>query len=342
MQPNRGVSLGRPLGSALSVHGSWFPAGALLAAHLSFIAYGDKGLLAALALGAETVLGYFFCVLLHSLAHVVVGRLTGVRPAAVRVFIFGDVSTTRPMLGRRALWTALAGPLTSGILAGASLLGSAMTKSPTSDLLRTIGLANAAVAVLNLLPGLPLDGGHIRAATGRGRRKLAVRVGRLTGLAALVAGAWLVSEGSGLIPETAFGLWLLLAGLFVVVQSGAVTASVSTVAALSGQTVGSWARPFAGRVDAGALAPTGGPYAVSEDGRLTGVLPQAVRRRRTRAADVMIPWTAELNMPSDAALLGALEKLAAKAAPLVVVVDREGVVRGILDEDSVREQLARS
>ncbi len=342
MQPTRGFALGRPLGSALSVHLSWLPAGALLATHLSFIAYGDQGLLAALSLGAVTLLAYFVCVLVHALAHIVVGRITGTQPSAVSVFIFGDVAVMPESTGRSRIWTALSGPIVSAVLAAAFLFASATTDASMSSLLRTIGLANAAIAALNLLPAFPLDGGQIVAAAGR-RRKLTERLGRLAGAVALVAGSYLLLRDPELVAETAFGLWLALTGLFVVVRSKTATAVASPLHALDKQTAGAWARPFTGRIDGNAEAPaSGGPFAVSSDGRLTGVLTQAPAIPGVKVADVMIPWSADLNVSSDTSLVRALEKLANERAPIVVVVDGEGVVRGVLDEEIVRTKMAAS
>jgi Zn-dependent protease len=338
MQPFRGFSLGRPLGSPLSVHGSWVPAAALLVAHLSFVAYGDRGLLGAVALGVITAAGYFVGVLLHTAAHIVVGRIVGSPPQAVGVFFFGDVSLAGPTTRRRNIWTALAGPVTSGAIAG----GAFIFASGSNDVLRTIALGNGAIALLNLLPALPFDGGHMVAATSPRRRKLAVRAGIVIGLLAIVTGGYLLSRGPELLSETAFGLWLVLTGLFAIMQSNATAPSSSPIADLKDRTVAEWARPFAGRVEAGSVAPVGpGPFAVSHDGRLTGVITHPPGTR-TRAADVMIPWTSDLNVPADASLISALEKLSSRATPILVVIDKQGVVRGVLDEDAVRAGLGAS
>ena len=66
MHPDRGLRLGRPLGSPLLVHASWLPSGALLVAHLALTAYGDRGLAAAIALGLVTVGAYVVCTVVHA------------------------------------------------------------------------------------------------------------------------------------------------------------------------------------------------------------------------------------------------------------------------------------
>jgi Zn-dependent protease len=337
MQPNRGFELGRPLGFPLLIHGSWLPAGVLLTAHLALSAYGERDLIPALVLGAGTVIAYFMCVLAHALAHLFSARLSQAPRERVKLFIFGDVSVA--FTGPGAVRTALAGPLASAAIA-AVLYVASLSDFGDAAFLRTLAFVNAGLAALNLLPGLPLDGGRLFGVLGRDRRALTVAIGRICGFLAVVAGGWLLLGGPGRVEDTAFGLWLVLAGIFVVAESKAARGAAPVARKIADETVGAWARPFAGRIDAASAAPqSGGPYAVSEDGRLAGVLAEG-HRGRVRTSDVMVPWSPALGMPADAPLMGALKRLADKHAPLVVVVDSAGVVRGVLDEAAVRSRLA--
>jgi hypothetical protein len=114
---------------------------------------------------------------------------------------------------------AAAGPLVSLLLA-AVLLGSVHAAQHTSPLLgrmvAQLGTLNLILALFNLLPGLPLDGGLILKAlvwhwTGSQRRgtQVAAASGRALGLLAIVLGSWLFLRGGGL-----GGLWLVLLGWF--------------------------------------------------------------------------------------------------------------------------------
>lgn len=337
MQPNRGLELGRPLGFPLLVHGSWLPAGALLSVHLAFSSYGERDLIPALILGVGTVIAYFVCVLAHALAHIVSARLSEAPRQPVKLFVFGDVSEA--FAGAGAVRTALAGPLVSGAIA-AALYAASLSPLGDATFLRTLASVNAGLAALNLVPGLPLDGGRLFAFLGRDRRSAAAAIGRICGFLAVIAGAWLLLGGPARVEDTAFGVWLVLAGIFVAAESKGARGAAPAARKVQDETVGAWARPFAGRIDAKAAAPHGGgPYAVSADGRLAGVLAHG-HKGRVRVSDVMVPWTPALGMPADAPLMGALKKLAEEQAPLVVVVDREGVVRGVLDEAAVRSHIS--
>ncbi len=345
MQPNRGLQLGRPVSSKLMVNVSWLPAGGLLTAHLALTAYSDRGLASAVLLGLVTVGAYLVCTVVHALAHLICARAIGAKLGDVRVYVFGETSEPRASSGRPRAEAVLAlcGPVMSALLGVGALVLSTTTGDRTADILRTLATMNLALAAINLLPVLPLDAGRLVASSGRGRARLASFGGKVAGLAALAAGGWLVVQGPRFVDETAFGSWLVLVGLFVFAGSSWTTARGPVLPDVNGHTVGQWARPFAGRLDIRTLAPAGGgPYAVADAGRLAGVLIESHVREGARVSDLMVPWSHELGMPSDAPLVGALQRLSRDGVDVVVVLDREGIVRGVIDESAVREQLARS
>ena len=80
MQRKRGLLLGRPSGLPLRIHGSWFPAGALLASHLAVSSYGGLDLMPASALGVATAIVFFGCVAVHTYAHVGAARVMRAPP----------------------------------------------------------------------------------------------------------------------------------------------------------------------------------------------------------------------------------------------------------------------
>jgi Zn-dependent protease len=340
MQPERGLEPGRPPAFAPSfpirVDRSWIPAGALLAAHLAFSVYGRRSLGSSVTLGLLTAALLFGLVVLHGLAHLVAGWLTRSPRGPMRLYVFGDVTEVP-----RTAIVALAGPLVSAAAGGALfVLSTGIGETP--DVLRAGAWTSLGLAAINLAPGLPLDGGHLLASLTR-RRRLAMRIGQLFGLLAVICGSWLLVSAPAVLEETAFGLWLLLVGIFVLVE-GRATGTAVQRAPLDGFSAGAWARPFAGRVKAEDPVPlSGGPYAVSDGTRLAGVLSAGgAAPPGTRCADVMVPWTSQLGVRATTPLREALSRLAEPGGRMVVVVDETGIVRGVLDEEAVRSRIVAS
>ena len=146
------------------------------------------------------------CVLAHELGHTAVSLALGRPVNRVVIFFLGGISEISGEIerARDELLIALAGPVVSGLLAGLAAAAFAFTShgSLAWALLLLLTWSNVIVAIFNLLPGLPLDGGRIiRAITwaasksqGTGTR-VAAWSGR--GIAILIVGA---------------GLWAALAG----------------------------------------------------------------------------------------------------------------------------------
>ena len=122
---------------------------------------------------AMFLLGLFVSVLLHEMAHAFVGSRFGVRTTEIVMFPIGGLSRMeRPMSPTEELLTSLAGPFMNFLIA-AGLLGylySSHQPMPRSlsDLLRPTDLGalpllaggNLLLALFNLLPAFPMDGGR--------------------------------------------------------------------------------------------------------------------------------------------------------------------------------------
>lgn len=130
------------------------------------------------ALGASVL--FFASVLVHELAHTLVGRFYGIPINSITLFLFGGSSNIEeePPSARSEFWMAIVGPLTSvllgfgflwlgGFLAGGPLQVSndpeAVMKGlgPLPTLLAWLGSINILIALFNMLPGFPLDGGRV-------------------------------------------------------------------------------------------------------------------------------------------------------------------------------------
>jgi Zn-dependent protease len=163
----------------------------------------------------------FVSVLLHELGHSLVALQQGVQVRSITLFLLGGVASVErecsTALG--SLMVAAAGPLVSLILAGLLLAAghSAAHASPLlGAMVNELGGLNLILALFNLLPGLPLDGGLILKAlvwqfSGSQRKgtQVATATGRFLSLAAIGLGVVLLLRGASV-----GGLWLMLLGWF--------------------------------------------------------------------------------------------------------------------------------
>jgi Zn-dependent protease/CBS domain-containing protein len=156
-------------------------------------------------------------VLAHELGHVSVSLLLGKPVRRVVIFLLGGMSEIEkdPDRPRDEFLVAIAGPLVSGVVVGAAALAQQFMAdgSLPAVLLWLLAWSNLIVAVFNLLPGLPLDGGRIlRAGLWRLTRsrvtgtRVAAWVGR--GVAILVAVPGIFFPSRATLPTALFGIVL--------------------------------------------------------------------------------------------------------------------------------------
>lgn len=175
------------------------------------------------AVGIVTSLLFFFSVLAHELAHAVMARRVGTEVRHITLYIFGGASALADE--PRSAWDefriAIAGPVASLLAVGGFALVWFGAKQagwravyPVAGYLAYINLF---VAVLNLLPGLPLDGGRVlRAALWGVKRNMLVAT-RIAGAVGRVFAGVLV--GTGLLLATTgavlTGIWCMFIGWFL-------------------------------------------------------------------------------------------------------------------------------
>ncbi|MGX7679702.1 site-2 protease family protein [Jatrophihabitans sp. DSM 45814] len=162
------VRLGSILGVPIFVTPSW-----LLVVGFVTISYSDflRSRVAGLSTAGSYVLSLGFAVALalsvlaHELGHTVASRAVGLNVARIVVFLLGGVSeiegeAQRP---RDEFAIAAAGPLVSFLLAAGCWVGGlgASSNSSVGVMLELLAWSNLVIAVFNVLPGLPLDGGRL-------------------------------------------------------------------------------------------------------------------------------------------------------------------------------------
>lgn len=180
--------------------------------------------------GAETVivgviaaLLLFVSVVIHEFAHALYAKRTGLRINRITLFIFGGASELQDEPARPGQEFILAGlgPLSSLVLGivfgGLWQLGRALDYVPLAALGGTLAMVNIALAVFNLLPGFPLDGGRLfRAAVWKLSGSLltgtraAATAGKVLALLLMAYGV-LQIVNRGIVG----GIWLLLIGFFL-------------------------------------------------------------------------------------------------------------------------------
>jgi Zn-dependent protease len=173
------------------------------------------------AAGVVTAVVLFGALLAHELAHAVTARRYGLRVRRISLWMLGGLTELEgePPTPRADALIAASGPLTSlalgAIFTAASWLvgGGGLVAAA----LGWLGAVNVLLAVFNLLPGAPLDGGRLLRALfwwrTRDRQRAAARAagaGRVLGMALIGLGALQALLGSAL------GLWTALVGWFIV------------------------------------------------------------------------------------------------------------------------------
>ena len=342
----------------------WFGAAMVVLLYLPVVARllpgSGVGAAVLLALAFAVVLG--LSVLLHELGHCLVAVHLGLPVRRVRLYLFGGITEIARTPARPAHegMVAVAGPVVSAVLAvlpfGLWLLLEPDT--PLRLLVAQIAVANALVAVANLLPGLPLDGGRLlRAAVWALTRR------RNAGTRAGVVGAGLVA--TGLVWWALMGLadgvddrWLRLAACvlmawFVAAGAGTELAAEQRRQWPSDLRVAELVLPVlqlpaeSPVADALTASAGRGVVLVRADGVAVGLLdPQAAQRLAEtaplapaeRAAEPIRPETVLLDSDPGEEVL---ERVRTTAAWQFLVVDAEGRPTGVLRREDLREALRR-
>ncbi|MEV0276050.1 site-2 protease family protein [Streptomyces sp. NPDC050610] len=199
-----GILMGRPFGVPVYVAPSWF----LVAALITWVFGGQLDRVLPELGRARYLVSLFFAVafyasvLVHELAHTIAALRFKLPVRRIQLQFFGGVSEIEKDAETpgREFVLAFVGPLLSLVLAGLFYLGMQTVEPGTVPgvLLAGLMISNLIVAIFNLLPGLPLDGG----------RMLRAVVWKITGnpMTGTVAAAWV---GRGLAVAVLVGLPLL-------------------------------------------------------------------------------------------------------------------------------------
>ncbi len=197
-------------------------------------------------LGFLSALLLFASVLLHELGHSWVAIRSGIPITSITLFIFGGMArmSRQPPNAQVELRMAIAGPLTSLALGVLSLTLAQLFPAAPAAIFSLLGRTNVALALFNLLPGFPLDGGRVLRALlwkKKGDLVWATRISSRAGkiIAVTIIGMGFVSVMRGNIG----GIWLAIIGLFLLQAAETAYQQVLFRASLSGIKVRQIMRP---------------------------------------------------------------------------------------------------
>jgi len=307
---------------------------------------------------------FFASVLLHELAHAIVALRFKMSVSSITLFLLGGVAnlTKEPPSAKAEFLMAGAGPLTSLAIGGLGLLVQQVviqnidlvpSLQPVEAVAGYLGFINIAVAVFNLVPGFPLDGGRVLRSIIWGLRRdrveatrIAARGGQLVAAVMVVYAASRVIEG-----EAMSGLWLGLIAYFLygaasqALQQERVSAAVGSVrvgqlmttdfrSVPAGTSIGQLIRDVVLPHNLQAIP------VIAHD-RLVGLVTIADLRKveqeqwsMTPVDAVMTPVSELATVSPDEQLIAALDRFGGGDLPLLPVVDH-GALVGVLYRESV-------
>jgi Zn-dependent protease len=315
-------------------------------------------------LGAAVALGAFLAsIVAHELAHALAARRFGVGTSEIQLWALGGVARLdRDAPTPKAEGViAAAGPLAS-LAIGVVALGTALTLLATGtegtyvSIVGWIGLINLALAVFNLLPGAPLDGGRILRAVRWRQHGDRFRAAREAGNAGKAVGWSLAGVGIVMLFNGLPGLMLVVTGAFIAISAKAESFAVDVAARLHGTRVRDltwfgvarattdtdadtmlWQRSRLG--DAGVVAietPTGELAGLVSEEQLWS-LPES-RRPMTRLSSLMVPFDRVARAELDEDLSQVLSRLN-PVAP-VVTVWQDGKLLGVVPRQRLMERIS--
>lgn len=222
------MRVGRILGIPVEVNVTWLLVFGLVAYSLAFSYYPsvyDWPVWLNVLEGAVTALLFFASIVIHELSHSLVARAGGVRIERITLFLFGGVAQMEeePRSPGREFVMAIAGPGASVVLGLAFYVLAYVSRAlGVPDVvygpLQYLALINLSVAVFNLLPGFPLDGGRVLRAVLWGIMGDIVRATRWAARAGQLVGYLLIAVAVlGVLNGMLTLIWMGLVGWFIVV-----------------------------------------------------------------------------------------------------------------------------
>jgi Zn-dependent protease/CBS domain-containing protein len=322
---------------------------------------------AAWVFGLVAALLLFASVLAHELGHSFVAIRQGIPVNSITLFLFGGLASLEEesKTPAEAFWVAIAGPLVSVILFGVFTAINMFTgiSGPLAAIVSLLAYINLILAVFNLLPGLPLDGGNVLKAivwkiTGKPYSGIAFasRAGQALGWIGISLGAL------NLLGVSNIGsIWTLFIGWFLLQNATRYAHAATVQKELSGLTAADAVNPdspivpadislreFANNHVIGNAANWRKYLVVDAEGQLIGEI--AVEAMKTiptndwwdiQVRELMQPIEQLETVASDEPLLDVVQLLERKQLPSLVVLRDSGALVGLLEKTAIIQLLQK-
>ena len=243
------IKLFRIFGIQIGLHYSWLLIALLVVLSLAgqFGATNPQwGANVIWAMAILTALLFFAAIVVHELSHAAIAKARGLPVRSITLFALGGVAQIEKEASdaKTEFWMGIAGPITSaligiiclGIAAGIGWTPARDHQSPWAAMLGWLGVINIALAVFNMIPGFPLDGGRVLRAivwwiTGSPARatRVATAIGQFVAFAFIIFGLFRFFNGAGF-----GGLWLTFIGWFLLDAARSTYAQFETIERLRG------------------------------------------------------------------------------------------------------------
>lgn len=356
------ITLFNLLGFAVRIDASWLILAALITWSLARgyfpQAYPDLPVDTYWWMGGAGALGLFVSIVLHELSHSIIARREGIEMKGITLFIFGGVAEmgSEPPNAMAEIKMAIAGPIASFVIGGVAygLSMAAQGANPAViGVLEYLAFINVALALFNMIPAFPLDGGRVlrgilwksgkslREATG-----ITSAIGSAFGFFLLLLGMFSLFSGNVI-----GGIWWALIGMFIRGASQSSFQQLTMRQAFEGEPVSRFMRTDPVSVSAVlSLEELVHDYVyryhyrmfpvVSAIGDLEGCIRvrdlQSTPREewaRKRVANVMTGISADNTVSPEADAFEALKAMQRGANSSLVVADKEKVVGVITMRD---------
>ncbi len=343
------IRLGTYAGIPVRAHWSM----AIIAVWFGVLLSADLGIVG----GVVATIAFFASILAHEFGHAMVARRYGVNTQSIDLWALGGVARLdRESPSPRADGLiAVAGPAVS-LLIGVASLGAWFVFR--SDVLFWVGFINCFLALLNMLPGAPLDGGRVLRAVRWSRTGNKYRAIRDAGNAGRVLGWGMVGLGFVMMLNGQLGVFVMVTGLFIALNARAEIMTSYVAEQLDGVKVRDLT--FFGIAQAGTdmdtdsmidqrqrLGDAGAVAVVGDDGELDGLVLEdqlwavpSENRPMVMLTQLMVPFAnlAKASLDED------LSTVLSRIDPLrpVVTVWNDGKLLGIVHPKRLEERLKQA